>query len=1108
MEVRTRCRTATSQRMHYVPESPAEFLQDNADDGPLDPSQRSFHYRSAPIYLLTALVGLLLGADLLFAFIGIAPWADYQSLFGFRLALLAAVLGGARILYQTLEGLFEGKIGADLALTIAALAAIALGEHTTAALVVFIALCGESIEGYTVDRARRAIRSIFDLQPRTARVLRENRELEVPVDEVAVGETVVLRPGERIPVDATVVSGDSSVDESALTGESLPVEKAAGDSVFTGTLNQHGALTLKVKKVGEDTTLSQVVQLVSEAAERKAPLERTADRLARLFLPLVLGVAGLTLIGWWWNTGEWSPGFRPMLGVLVVACPCPLILATPTAVMAAMAWLARTGVVVRGSVALERLASVDTFAFDKTGTLTRGQPTIAGMHTFGETEEDDLLRLAAIAERHSEHILARLIVREAERRNLDISFPEEFESRPGAGVVALVKSQAAIETTRVVVGSRRLLESENVDISDSVDERLTALDEAGEMVLMVAVDGQVSGMIGVKDLPREASRLVIAELRQAGIERFAMLTGDRAASAGDVARFLGWEPETVHAGLFPADKAAWVEQQTQGGRHVAMVGDGVNDAPALASATVGLALGGVGSDIAAEAGDLVLMGDPLKPLPGLLRLSRQLVANIRQSIFLFAFGLNFLGMALSAVGILSPVAAAVFHEFASLAVMINAMRLLWFERFDETRLGRLSRRVTDAAEWLTENASPTRWVFRLVDHWATLVRLAFAIGLIVWLTSGIVRIGGDEEALVTRFGKHQAHLLPGLHWRWPAPFERVRRERVRRVRSVAVGIRRRSSQDDTEITPQTIEWGTAHASGGTNPREEALLLTGDENLIELSADARYRITDLHRFVYGAEQPDDVVRAAVESALRDVAARTPLDDILTNRRAQFRRECLQLAQNRISRYGVGIELVDLNLLDVHPPRVVVSAYRDVANALEEKEQYINEAHAYYASKLVSAVGERAASQLLSPWVGPAVGVAASEPLDETVWRSLSARNGSADSVPYPLLAGEAAATLMAADGRAAKTKREAEAARDRFLSMLKLVQSNDDAERTRQELYWQTISDVLARRPLTILDPKVAGRKHLMLMDPDNFSGPLLRLPPPEDERPPISGKQP
>jgi Cu+-exporting ATPase len=339
--------------MHYAPESPREFLPEAGSNS--GSRVENFHYRSAPIYLLTAVVGALLLADVVLGIVWSLPpsergttfvlspadwWSQLlvkQTLFGFRLALLAAVLGGARILYQTLDGLLSGRVGADLALTIACLAAIVLGQSETAALVVFIALCGESIEGYTVDRAQRAIRRIFQLCPRTARVLVGDDEQEVPIEQVIVGDSVIVRPGERIPVDGTVAAGQSAVDQSALTGESLPADKAIGDSVFAGTLNQFGALRITATRVGQQTTLAQIVEMVGQATACKASLERTADRLARWFLPVVLGVAALTLIGWRIATGSWSAGYLPALSVLVVACPCPLILATPSAVMAAMA---------------------------------------------------------------------------------------------------------------------------------------------------------------------------------------------------------------------------------------------------------------------------------------------------------------------------------------------------------------------------------------------------------------------------------------------------------------------------------------------------------------------------------------------------------------------------------------------------------------------------------------------------------------------------------------------------------------------------------------------------------------------------------------------------
>ncbi|MCA9072097.1 MAG: cation-translocating P-type ATPase, partial [Planctomycetaceae bacterium] len=330
---------------------------------------------------------------------------------GYRWALLAAMLGGSRILYHTLDDLSSGRIGAGLALTIAFIAAVWLGESLTAALVVFITLTGECLERYTIDKAHAAIRNVFDLYPPLAHVLREGKEQECPLSELQVGDRVVVRPGERIPADGRVVEGHSRVDQSALTGESQPQEKRPGQTVFAGTMNQFGSITFSVESVGQQTLLGQVTETVAEASHRKTTSERTADRLAKWFLPIVLAAAVLTFCGWWFATGDSSAGWEPTLGVLVVACPCALVLATPTAVMASLAWLARAGIVVKGSEALERLAKVDVFAFDKTGTLTQGEMAIGQVHFFPDAssppwQEQHLLYLIATIEQQSEHPLA------------------------------------------------------------------------------------------------------------------------------------------------------------------------------------------------------------------------------------------------------------------------------------------------------------------------------------------------------------------------------------------------------------------------------------------------------------------------------------------------------------------------------------------------------------------------------------------------------------------------------------------------------------------------------------------------------------------------------
>ena len=1174
--------------MHYAPESPREFLPEAGSNSA--GRAESFHYRSAPIYLLTAVVGILLLSDVALRILWSLPpsepgtsfvlspadwWLQLlvkQTLFGFRLALLAAVLGGARILYQTLDNLLAGKVGADLALTIACLAAIVLGQSETAALVVFIALCGESIEGYTVDRAQRAIRRIFQLCPRTARVLVGDDEQEVPIEQVIVLDSVVVRPGERIPVDGVVAAGQSAVDQSALTGESLPAEKAVGDKVFAGTLNQFGALRITVTHVGEQTTLAQIVEMVGQATSRKASLERTADRLARWFLPVVLGVAAVTLIGWRIATGSWSAGYLPALSVLVVACPCPLILATPSAVMAAMAWLARAGVVVKGSVALERLASIDTIVFDKTGTLTRGELAVGDIvlasagersrlaprgepnaspdsirtstsmerpaplaEREGYVDETDLLRLAAIAEKRSEHPIARVLVREAEARQCVITGADELTAHPGAGVVATLRheqlgewadggwallpapvqsanadgqSAAGGPSSKVIVGNRRLMGSQGIEISQEVEQKLTELEQRGQSVLLVAIEKTLLGAIGLQDTARQETAEVLAALRAGGVSSFVMLTGDRAEPARRIAEQLGID--NVQAELLPADKAQRIEELIAAGHKVAMVGDGVNDAPALATATVGLALGGVGSDLAAEAGDLVLMGDPLRPLPGLLRLSRQLVLVIRQSIFVFAFGMNAVGMLLGSLGWINPAVAAVFHEVSSLAVMLNAMRLLWFERWDETRLGRFSNGAANFVEWIVERLSPTRLVFGFLDHWTTLLRTAAVLFGLWSCCSGITLLSEDEQAVVTRLGRYETTLNAGWHWRWPAGLETVRRERVAEVRAVQIGFRSAPTPLKYDgVFRAPVEWMSEHADTDYEPvAPESFTLTGEEVPIEMTGEVQFRIGNLRRFAFAAARPDDTLRAVTESVLREIAATESLDALLTNRRREIEARCLVRIRELMTSYDIGIEVLDLNLLDIHPPQQVVPAYRQVADALEQREQFINEAEGYYARKVLSAAGEQAIRVLTDsvdatkrlPDASTTGGVTGWK-LDDALWQKLTVNFDSDDRV----LSGDAAAKLLKARSEKTRKVEAATGSAARFNCVVKVFAEQPTL--TNLHLYWTTMEKVLAARPLIILDPALRGKSHLWLTEPGqspirlpSSDTPLQRLEMPETEK--------
>ena len=890
--------------------------------------------------------------------------------------------------------------------------------------------------------------------------------------------------------------------------ESLPVEKTVGDEAFAGTLNQFGALEIEATQVATDSTISRVVKLVAEATERKAPLERTADRFARMFLPIVLGVAVCTLIGWRISTGEWRPGFLPALSVLVVACPCPLILATPSAVMAAMAWLARSGVVVKGSIALERLATVDTIAFDKTGTLTKGELETGIIVSFVEdVDETELFRTAAIAERRSEHPIARLVCREATARECVVPGVYDFEMHPGSGVTART-SQVDLGTwasgfsadadgrVTLVVGNRRLIDSSGIELSEEVSETLIDLDTQAESSLIVAVGGRVIGVVGVRDTVRESASDVITQLRSSGVTSFALLTGDREAAARELQNSLpGFD--SVEASLLPADKAAWIENAEADGQKVAMVGDGVNDAPALATATVGIALGGVGSEIAADAGDLILMGDPLKPLPGLLRLSRKLVLTIRQSIYLFAFGMNGVGMVLGATGILSPGAAAIFHEAASLAVMINALRLLWFERWEQTRLGQFTQSLERAVEWFVDVLSPSRVVFRLVENARVITRLAGAVVALVWFMSGVCLVEEDQQAVVTRFGKFETTLESGLHWRWPAPFEAVRTERVGSLRVVQIGFRSSESTtaDGQQSGGASIEWTSDHdEQEHEGLAAESMTLTGDEVPVELTAEVSYQINDLRKFVFSCSDAETLIRSVAESSIRRTIATVSLDTVMTESRPSIERRVWQDIADSLGRYGLGVEVAGVSLLDVHPPRPVVASYRQVADAVELHEQLINEAEAYYSQTVLSAAGKDAIRRLSSSVDSDeserqsTTGQIVNWRLTDELWADITR-----EDVDRPMgLSGEAAAIIHRAHEQRTERVTSAAASVARFSSLV--TQHASHPTLTGSALYFQAVVEALAGQSLTIIDPAVAGQQRLLLIDPEEFSTPTLLQP--------------
>lgn len=965
------------------------------------------------LYFLTALLAVLIGLDLAL------PWFGYSNeLRSLRWSLLAALIGGGRVLFSSLESALASEIGGDLALALACIAAIVIGEPLVAAEVVFIGMCGESLEAITFGRTKRVLQSLLDLRPHLANVIRDGAELPVHTEELVVGDRIVVRPGCRIPADGRITNGATSVDQSALTGESLPVDKRPGDDVFTGTLNQNGAIEFVAARVGDDTTFGQLVRLMHEARKRKAPIEKTADRYARYFLPVVLICAGLTFA----VTREVSRA----VAVLVVACPCALILATPAAILAAVARLARQGVVLRGGLAIERLAGANALVFDKTGTLTQGKPTLGDLAPLANNNADEILGLAATAEQRSEHVLAEALVRSARDHGLSQQPVQSFEAQPGAGVCAQIDGHA------VLIGNRRLLETHNVSINAELETTLARLDESGQTTLIVVRDGQPIGVVGMRDAVRPEAGATLTELRQLGFDDIALVTGDRAAVARQVADLFAIS--VVRSEQMPHNKAAFVEQWQKEGKRVAMIGDGINDAPALAVSDVGLALGGVGSNIAAEAGDIVLMRDPLAPLPFAVRMARQTMRVIRQDILVFAFGVNATAILLSAWGWLPPIGAAIYHQIGSLLVLLNSMRLLFFERSGDFALARWLHQLDHRLNKAVESISPAHVINALATRRRSLTRIAFVAGALGTLGLSVSVIDADEVGVLMRFGQVVAEFSPGLHWHFPPPVDRVVRVRPNELRIVTLGFRNFLVADTDVYRDIAVEWNSPHREGMIQIEpDEATMLTGDESVVEIETVIGYRIDDARRFLFGAKDPENVLRGTCESVLRALAARTGEDSLLTDGRRSFEKAARDRLRAALGADGLqlGVDIVSCSLRDVHPPLDVVRAYHDVSSAMEEKEQLINLAKAYDISTILAARSQRHAQ-------------------------------------------------VQQAAGSHIRTVKSAQGVRDSYLAQEEAYRSAPAL--THQRLYWEAIESSLANRPKVVLDPKAARNRRVLLGD--------------------------
>ena len=535
----------------------------------------------------------------------------------------------------------------------------------TSAILITLILLGKLLEALAKGRTSEAIKSLMKLQAKTALVIRDGVEQLIPVEQVLIGDTILIKPGEKVPVDGVVLDGRSSVDESMLTGESIPVDKQAGDEVYGATVNQNGRLRIKATRIGKDTALAQIIRIVEEAQGSKAPIQRFADKISGVFVPIVVGIAVLTFLLWIaaLDPGNFGGALEKAIAVLVIACPCALGLATPTSIMAGSGRAAEYGILFKGGEHLEQTHRIDMIVLDKTGTITHGKPQLTDVLVADPFAEAEVLALAGAAEASSEHPLAEAIVSGVRNRGIAIERAEQFEAIPGYGVQVTAAGRA------VLVGTRKLLAERGIGYGDA-ENQLEQLEQQGKTAMLIAIDGQYAGVLAVADTVKESSREAVEKLRQLGLE-VVMITGDNERTAQAIAQQVGIRH--VLAQVLPEGKSAEIRRLQEQGKHVAMVGDGINDAPALVQADIGMAIG-TGTDIAMEAADVTLMRGDLTAISNAIELSKRTMRNIRQNLF-WALAYNSLGIPIAAAGFMAPWLAGAAMALSSVSVVLNALRL-------------------------------------------------------------------------------------------------------------------------------------------------------------------------------------------------------------------------------------------------------------------------------------------------------------------------------------------------------------------------------------------------------------------------------------------------
>ena len=617
--------------------------------------ERTKYQEIAILVIVPAILAILILTSFALAHLQIGPYFVNASL-----AIIATIFGGFQRFITGFKDIFKFKITVNVFVVVALIATLAIGEFRPAAIIVFIMAVSGAFESYVLDKTKKNIKDLLDFAPKMATVLKNEEEVVIPVSELKLGDIVIVKPGARIPIDGTVVLGESSVNQAPITGESMPVDKLVGDFVWSGTLNESGRINIRTEKVGEETTLAKIVHLVSDAQNTRAPVQNMADRFTTWFLPTVVVLAIIAYFI--------SRDIKTAVAVLLVACPCAFAIATPTAVTAGISWLARKAILVKGGIFLETGHKINYLLIDKTGTLTFGNTKLLQIVTFNDYSEEEVLRMACIVEKHSGHPLARSITGTAKERNMDIPESEHFFSTTGMGAEALWNGK------KILVGKAAFLSKSEIILGSEAESEIAKQTKQGRTSVLVALDQQIIGLFAIADEIRPEIVKTIKALRAAGIKHITILTGDNTQVAAAIAKEIG--VDDFKTDLLPQQKQDIVRALQAEGYIVGMVGDGINDAPALALANVGIAMGAIGSDTAIETANVILVNDRLSGVIDFMWMSKKVLSRIKLNIF-FSMIYNAIGLTLGVLGMMTPIIAILFQEAGCITVVISSTLLLW-----------------------------------------------------------------------------------------------------------------------------------------------------------------------------------------------------------------------------------------------------------------------------------------------------------------------------------------------------------------------------------------------------------------------------------------------